>query len=214
MPEVHPTPPHAGKVGSFLSQSTAGLPNWAWLLVVGGGILAAIYIPKLLPGNQQQIGGSNATPNSGLGLAVDPTTGLPYAVEGLVPGGQTTTTPATTTPATTATIAPSTAPTANNLLTTYTRGGAGNIPIWTTPNAPWGQGNNVGGIPPNASIQVGPPTQGRYNNQPATYYSVSYTTKGGQTYSGFVGDWDLVNPPPATSFNQYVTWPYQGATSG
>jgi hypothetical protein len=78
-PEVHPG--HGGKIGSFLQQSTAGLPNWAWLLVIAGGITAAIIIPKFFKG-----GGANPSA-SGLGLAIDPSTGLPYAIEGLVPSG-------------------------------------------------------------------------------------------------------------------------------
>lgn len=117
MVEVHPTPSHAGKVGGFLQQSTAGLPNWAWLLVIAGGITAAIVIPKYLNKEQPSSAASSTSP-SGLGLAVDPTTGLPYAVEGLVPSGagvQNTSSPpplptpqATAPPANTATVRGST----------------------------------------------------------------------------------------------------------
>ena len=84
--------------GSFLMGETAGMPNWAWILVVAAGIVLAVIVPRVLnkgggggaatgiPGtstdNLNSGGGS-----SGLGLAIDPTTGLPYAVQGLVPSG-------------------------------------------------------------------------------------------------------------------------------
>jgi len=87
-----PTPEptgHSGGFKGFLTGTTAGLPNWAWILVVGGGIAAAYFLPKLLGSSSSS---STTTPTtgtdtSGIGLAVDPTTGLPYAVEGLVPSG-------------------------------------------------------------------------------------------------------------------------------
>jgi len=74
----------------FFGRDTAGLPNWAWVIVVVGGIAAAYLVPRFLGK-----GGSvtDTTPTSGsagtsgIGLAIDPTTGLPYAVEGLVPSG-------------------------------------------------------------------------------------------------------------------------------
>ena len=34
----------------ILSAQTAGLPNWAWLLIIGGGIAAAIIVPKFFKG--------------------------------------------------------------------------------------------------------------------------------------------------------------------
>lgn len=75
---------------AFLEKETAGLPNWAWILVVGAGVGAAYVLPKFFgkPGNTAQTGTDSGSTN-GIGLAVDPTTGLPYAVEGLVPGGGT-----------------------------------------------------------------------------------------------------------------------------
>lgn len=78
-------------ITGFLSKDTAGLPNWAWLLVVGAGVAAVYIVPKFLPGSSSGTSSSTSSTGStsGLGLAVDPTTGLPYAVEGLVPSGGT-----------------------------------------------------------------------------------------------------------------------------
>ena len=88
---------HAGsKMGDILQKETAGMPNWAWLAIIAAGIAAAYIVPKFLgsgnssnsPTNQpDQASQGNGTNQSGLGLAIDPTTGLPYAVEGLVPSG-------------------------------------------------------------------------------------------------------------------------------
>lgn len=85
----------AGKgIGGFLKGSTGPLPNWAWGLVIVGGIAAAYFIPKFFGGGQGTSGQTSTdtgtSDQSGLGLAIDPTTGLPYAVEGLVPSGGTT----------------------------------------------------------------------------------------------------------------------------
>jgi LysM repeat protein len=84
-----PTPTgHSGGFKGFLTGTTAGLPNWAWILVVGGGIAAAYFLPKLLGSSSSSTTTpTTGTDTSGIGLAVDPTTGLPYAVEGLVPSG-------------------------------------------------------------------------------------------------------------------------------
>lgn len=74
----------------FLSKDTAGLPNWAWLLIIGAGIAAAYIVPKIfgsITGSGSTTSTDSGTPASNLGLAVDPSTGLPYAVEGLVPSG-------------------------------------------------------------------------------------------------------------------------------
>lgn len=77
----------------FMKGTTAGLPNWGWVLVIGGGIAAVYLVPKFLGSKsspnplQQSADQSAAAGASGLGLAIDPTTGLPYAVEGLVPSG-------------------------------------------------------------------------------------------------------------------------------
>ena len=83
--------------GGFLMGETAGVPNWAWILVVAAGIVLAVIVPRVL--NKGNGGTATSAPgtstdnlnsgggSSGLGLAIDPTTGLPYAVQGLVPSG-------------------------------------------------------------------------------------------------------------------------------
>src|SRR3974377_1550891 len=78
-------------IGGILKAQTGPLPNWVWIVVVVGGVAVAYFLPKILAQNstsQPDATTTNAgTSNSGLGLAIDPTTGLPYAVEGLVPSG-------------------------------------------------------------------------------------------------------------------------------
>jgi len=77
--------PEGGHVKGFLGQQTAGLPNWAWLLIIVAGFGLAYIVPRFMSG--KGTGQSTQGTGSGLGLAIDPTTGLPYAVEGLVPSG-------------------------------------------------------------------------------------------------------------------------------
>lgn len=82
-------------MASFMSKETAGLPNWAWGAIIVVGIGATFVVPKLFGratgnvanGNTGVTSTDSGTANAGLGLAVDPTSGLPYAVEGLVPSG-------------------------------------------------------------------------------------------------------------------------------
>lgn len=75
---------------AFLEKDTAGIPNWGWIAILVTGIGAAYVVPKFLgkQGTTAQTSTDQGSTN-GIGLAVDPTTGLPYAVEGLVPGGGT-----------------------------------------------------------------------------------------------------------------------------
>lgn len=207
MPEVHSTPPHAGKIGNFLSQSSAGLPNWAWLLVVGGGILAAIYIPKLLPGAKTT---TTDTSGTGLGLAIDPITGLPYAVEGLVPSGAGTTTQPTTSTTTTGTT-----PTQPSLITR--RPGNSNvsewdqtikdIPIRDTPG-----GKVVGGLGYGVQvIPTGPPVTGPNNLSPGNPAgsTIWYPVQG-----GYISAFDIVMPGSGTTTFSPLSWPYQGVLNG
>lgn len=74
-------------IGGFLSSQTAGLPNWAWIGVVAAGLGAAYLFPKFFGGGATGATTTTDQGAGGIGLAVDPTTGLPYAVEGLVPSG-------------------------------------------------------------------------------------------------------------------------------
>jgi hypothetical protein len=84
-PEVHGTPtPHAGGIKGFMTNNTAGMPNWVWLLVIAGGIGLALGVKYFYNKKPSSTTGADT---SGLGLAIDPTTGLPYAVAGLVPAG-------------------------------------------------------------------------------------------------------------------------------
>lgn len=86
-------------IKKLLSASSLGLPNWAWLLIVGGGIAAAIIVPKVFP---NLLGG----PSTDTGTATDTgTTSTPVTDTsggGLVPsggvGGGGGTTDGTTTP--------------------------------------------------------------------------------------------------------------------
>lgn len=86
VPDVHGTPSKG--MSGFLTTNTAGMPNWVWGLVIVGGIGLALAV-KYYFGKSGNATTTGTTPDSGLGLAVDPTTGLPYAVEGLVPAGGT-----------------------------------------------------------------------------------------------------------------------------
>lgn len=89
-PVVHGTPnPDGHGIKGFMSANTAGMPNWVWLLVIAGGIGLALAVKHFTSGKSGNATTTGTTPDSGLGLAVDPTTGLPYAVEGLVPAGGT-----------------------------------------------------------------------------------------------------------------------------
>jgi hypothetical protein len=109
----------------IMGKEVAGLPTWVWVVVVGAGIAAAYVVPRFLGSKGTNAtattGTGDASGASGLGLAVDPTTGLPYAVEGLVPGGGlagggNTTTPVTNpvTPPTTTTTTTTTGTSAFN----------------------------------------------------------------------------------------------------
>ncbi len=95
-PNAGPIASHKGASG-FLMNETAGVPNWAWVLVVAAGVVLAVIVPRVF-GNSKSAstatgsGTANDPLNSGngssgIGLAIDPTTGLPYAVSGLVPSG-------------------------------------------------------------------------------------------------------------------------------
>jgi hypothetical protein len=182
MAEGDVAPKTGGGITGFLGKQTAGLPNWAWLLVVGAGIAAAIIIPKLI--NQGGSSASNPTDTSGtgLGLAIDPTTGLPYAVQGLVPSGamagtdgNTSSIPDTTGMTSTSTpqpVADTSVPARQQPPTYSTRqnitsgagAGATNVPVRQTPG-----GQVIGSIGFGQRIRItGTPVSGPNNFGPKT----------------------------------------------
>jgi hypothetical protein len=99
-------------IKGIMGKEVAGLPTWVWVIVVGAGIAAAYIVPKFLNKGTTAPAttGTGDSSGSGLGLAVDPTTGLPYAVEGLVPGGGLAGGGNTTTPVTNPVTPPTTTP--------------------------------------------------------------------------------------------------------
>lgn len=141
-------------IGGLLKAQTGPLPNWAWLVVIVGGVAAAYLIPKFLNKNSttqpDQTSTDAGTGNSGLGLAIDPTTGLPYAVEGLVPSGGVVSTQPGILPPTPVTPPPPTPPT-----TTTTTNQANN------PNYPL--------LPPNTSV---PSRTGEYYQLNGQWYTI------------------------------------------
>lgn len=66
-------------------------PVPVWLIAVAGGAVIVFLIRRYSSSQGTQsstdAGSSQGSNPSAVGLAVDPTTGLPYAVEGLVPSG-------------------------------------------------------------------------------------------------------------------------------
>lgn len=83
MAEEHAAKGITGGIGHFFTQTTAGLPNWAWLLVIGGGIAAAIIVPRLF-------GGTSTTDQTGTdtsGTTPDTTSGAVPTYDTGVGGG-------------------------------------------------------------------------------------------------------------------------------
>lgn len=66
----------------YLHHLLGSLPPWAYVAIIGGGVAAAIFLPKLFGG--QNTTGSTGT--AGVTDAIDPNTGLPYPLSGY-PGG-------------------------------------------------------------------------------------------------------------------------------
>lgn len=65
-------------MSSFLQQETAGLPNWTWIVVAGGGIALAYIVPKFFSSSQTT---STTSPSSA--YAIDPTTGMLFPINGI-----------------------------------------------------------------------------------------------------------------------------------
>lgn len=179
-------------VGNFLKQSTAGLPNWAWILVVGAGIAAAYFVPKFF-GNK--IGQTSTL--SGPSAAIDPTTGLPYAPGGPFAGGGNTTTGTTTTIGTIGTNIFQTRPKAiNQSDPTYAFDQSNpGVPIRSSPNQ---TATLLGYLPFGASINVtGAAITGGLNEGNTLWYPVQ---------GGYISAYDLVAVNQNTA--NFVTWPY------
>lgn len=51
----------ASGIEKFLKASTANLPNWVWIVVVAGGVAAAVIIPKFLGGGANTTTGTTGT---------------------------------------------------------------------------------------------------------------------------------------------------------
>lgn len=67
----------------YLHDLMGHLPPWAYVAIIGGGIAAAVILPKFFGGTGNQTTASNGSNTT---AAIDPTTGLPYPVSGY-PGG-------------------------------------------------------------------------------------------------------------------------------
>lgn len=62
--------------------SLAGLPMWAWGLILAGGIAAAFLLPKLRKSTtSSSLGSGQTTPTD---PNIDPNTGVPYAIESAI----------------------------------------------------------------------------------------------------------------------------------
>ena len=71
-------------VGKLLSATTAGLPNWAWLLIIAGGVTLAIIVPKLFGGGTSTDTGTGTTDQTG----TDQTGTIGADLSGAYPYGQ------------------------------------------------------------------------------------------------------------------------------
>ena len=190
--------PENGAMG-FLNKDTAGLPNWAWILVVAAGIGAAYFIPKWLGTSQpDQTSTGTGTGSSGIGLAIDPTTGLPYAVEGLVPSGANAGSP-TQGAQPTPTPTPSPAPTPSGPLIPF-----GSLPA----SIKWETGQHVTWQGQTYTISVG--SEGRLWGVPGTWTAAQVTGKPGillyqipQIGPGMQGTVQYVSPGVATNKSLY-----------
>lgn len=185
-----------GKVGSFLNAETAGLPNWAWLLVVAAGIAAAVFIPKIAGKGIEKK--QETEEGKGLGLAIDPTTGLPYAVEGLVPSGGAGNPPLITSGTNTIPSSGIMAVKARPRISSRDIG----IPIRDIPG---GEGETIGQIAYNSPVDiVGPVQQGTSNFAGSSGGSTLwYPVKGGGYISAFDVNAGATGPSLSTSM-----WPY------
>lgn len=192
-------PKGGSNVGNFLKQSTAGLPNWAWILVVGAGIAAAYFVPKFLGSKTSQPGVT-----SGAVPTVDPATGLPYVPGGPYAGGGNTATGTTgTTTTTTGMNIFQTRPKAiNQSDPTYAFDQSNpGVPIRSAPNQ---TGTLLGYLPFGASINVtGAAITGGINEGNTLWYPVQ---------GGYISAYDLVAVTQSQNTANFVTWPYANSS--
>lgn len=52
-------------IKKLLGAQTAGLPNWAWLLIIAGGVAAAVIVPKLFKGSSDTSSTDTGTSTDG-----------------------------------------------------------------------------------------------------------------------------------------------------
>jgi hypothetical protein len=71
------------KIGEYIHNLFGKLPPWAYVAIIGGGIAAAVVLPKFFGGTGNQTTASNGSDTT---AAIDPNTGLPYPISGY-PGG-------------------------------------------------------------------------------------------------------------------------------
>jgi hypothetical protein len=71
------------RIGEYLHNLFGHLPPWAYVAIIGGGIAAAVVLPKFFGGTGNQTTSSNGSDTT---AAIDPNTGLPYPISGY-PGG-------------------------------------------------------------------------------------------------------------------------------
>lgn len=70
----------AKKAGSFVTKKgPLGLPVYAWLLILGAGVVGGLYLRKKLAGSSTTSGATTSSPVNTSGI--DPATGIPYSQE-------------------------------------------------------------------------------------------------------------------------------------
>jgi hypothetical protein len=184
-------------IEALLSKETAGLPNWAWVAVVGAGIAAATILPKFFGGKSNDPTTPDTTPSgsSGIGLAIDPTTGLPYAVSGLVPSGGTTGINTTSSSQNTQSLLGTIR--GRNTSLSYDKQHTEGIHLESGPNG----NSTIGYIPYGTQVSItgAPVSGGKINNLPTSLW---YPVKTSTGKTGYVLSTDFVSLPSS------VTWPY------
>ena len=79
---AHATHETGSGIGKLLSAQTAGLPNWAWLLIIGAGVTIAIIVPKLFGG------GTSTSDQTGTDTGTGTTDQIGGDLSGAYPYGQ------------------------------------------------------------------------------------------------------------------------------